>query len=209
MKRARGFTIIELLITLTIMVILLSLAVVNIKSGLAHSRDDKRKTDIGNIARGLEQRYTNGNPVITATTPAGIVQAGTYPGLREMLHALGNEINGGGYVYTPTKVDGGYMTDELPGVSQATLTPPNSGGYFGLICLSSCGAAGQAAQVAAAFNQSGSTYKDAYIYEPVDQNGNICWDNTCVRYNLYWISELDPTPYLGIPGLKVVESKHQ
>lgn len=57
----RGFTIVELVIVITIMGILLVLGVVNLRSTQANARDDERKTDIESLALQLESFYTSGN----------------------------------------------------------------------------------------------------------------------------------------------------
>jgi prepilin-type N-terminal cleavage/methylation domain-containing protein len=57
MKRRAGFTIVELIITLTIMVILIVLAVVNLTDTLAKGRDEERKTDVANIIIFQESAY--------------------------------------------------------------------------------------------------------------------------------------------------------
>lgn len=56
----RGFTIVELIITITIMGILLTLAVVNVGTTQAKARDDARKADIEAIASNLESFYISG-----------------------------------------------------------------------------------------------------------------------------------------------------
>lgn len=61
MKRGAGFTIIELLITITIMVMLLILAVVNLRANQANARDEERATDVTVIAQQLESYYTSGS----------------------------------------------------------------------------------------------------------------------------------------------------
>lgn len=60
MKR-RGFTIVELIITITIMGILLVLVVVNVNSSQVRSRDEERKADIAAIQDALETYYSSGN----------------------------------------------------------------------------------------------------------------------------------------------------
>jgi prepilin-type N-terminal cleavage/methylation domain-containing protein len=70
MKRNAGFTLVELLITMTVMTILLVLAVVNLRSNEATARDEERKTDVTVIAQQLENYYE-------AETDAGSV--GVYP----------------------------------------------------------------------------------------------------------------------------------
>lgn len=56
----RGFTIVELIITITIMGILLVLGVVNLRSSQVNARDAERKADIEAIAFGMESFYKTG-----------------------------------------------------------------------------------------------------------------------------------------------------
>lgn len=69
MRHQRGFTLVELVIVITIMSIILVLGVVNLRSSQATARDQERKTDVENIARGLEGFYTNstGTPSYPST----------------------------------------------------------------------------------------------------------------------------------------------
>lgn len=57
----RGFTIIEVVITIAIMGILLTLAVVNLIATEANGRDAERKGDIEALATNLESFYRTGN----------------------------------------------------------------------------------------------------------------------------------------------------
>lgn len=52
--KLRGFTIVEILIVLTVMAILLTLSVVMFTGSQIRSRDNERKTDMENFALGLE-----------------------------------------------------------------------------------------------------------------------------------------------------------
>lgn len=56
----RGFTAVELLITITIMGILLTVAVVSLISSQTQARDEERKTDVQTIANHLETFYRSG-----------------------------------------------------------------------------------------------------------------------------------------------------
>lgn len=204
----RGFTIVEVLITLAIMAILLALAVVNIQSSLKNGRDVERENDIATIARGLEARYEAGNPVLV--TPTSEAAKGVYPGVNEAVHMAGTSQSG----WNPAQVSGGYITKNLPGTSTASITGPNGLAGWHLICSAASGCntilAGNTAQLTTAFGTGNTT--DRYVYEPVftDTSGNIyiCY-TACTGYNLYWLSETDSTTYLGIAGLKVWKSKHK
>lgn len=58
----RGFTVVELIITITIMGILLTLAVVGLSATQTNGRDTERKGDVEIIATHLETYYRNDNP---------------------------------------------------------------------------------------------------------------------------------------------------
>lgn len=67
----RGFTIVELVIVITIMAILMTLGVVNLRNTQVNARDTERKTDIETIAQNLETYYTSGTD--------GSTNVGVYP----------------------------------------------------------------------------------------------------------------------------------
>lgn len=76
----RGFTVVELVITITVMGILFALAVVNINASQANSRDSERKGDAETIATQLETFYT--------TTDSRVSQSGdAYPGTTRLTDA--------------------------------------------------------------------------------------------------------------------------
>lgn len=70
MKRY-GFTVVELVIVITIMGILITLAVVNLTASAVNGRDAERDSDVNSIATHLEIFYKNGTPSSTS--------AGRYP----------------------------------------------------------------------------------------------------------------------------------
>jgi prepilin-type N-terminal cleavage/methylation domain-containing protein len=72
----RGFTIVELIIVITIMGILLILGVVNLSSSQISSRDAERKSDVESIAMHLETFYNSGTD--------GSTTIGRYPSIAEM-----------------------------------------------------------------------------------------------------------------------------
>jgi prepilin-type N-terminal cleavage/methylation domain-containing protein len=77
MKQRAGFTVIELLITITIMVILLTIAVVNLRGNEASARDVKRTSDVATIAQQLESYYKYGTDSATPTGAYPSTQAVT------------------------------------------------------------------------------------------------------------------------------------
>jgi prepilin-type N-terminal cleavage/methylation domain-containing protein len=61
MNRKNGFTLVELLITMVIMVVLITLSVVNLRSTQMTARDDQRTSDVQAIAQQLENYYKLGS----------------------------------------------------------------------------------------------------------------------------------------------------
>jgi len=125
----RGFTIVELIIIITVIGILLTLSAVNLSGSQVNARNTERKNDIEVIAMHLENFYNSG------TDDSQTI--GRYPSREEMsdlpsqtrtlrdidpraLLAPGqtgtslipqpnhNEINKNKYIYTPLDKDGNY-----------------------------------------------------------------------------------------------------
>lgn len=196
----RGFTIVEVLITLVIMAILLTLGVVSLRGMQANARDKERQTDVETIARGLERRYNEGNPV--AVHSNGVEhKPGRYPSIIEMWHAIGFAVGD----FTPSS-PGQYLNKLMPGTSDAAFEPPTPAGWFDVICIGS-GCTGKTPESSAALNAhfgpSTGTTTDKYVYEPIDADNDFCHvTDECVRFNLYWYSEVDS-------AVRKVESKHQ
>ena len=125
----RGFTVVEVLVTLVVIAILLGLGTVGLRSTLVNGRDSERRSDIETIARGLEIYYERGNPYVI-----GAVTKNTYPGSGDFQHLLGriNECTdaaGRGAAYYPTnkcQIGKDSVADALPGVSASALTPPGA-----------------------------------------------------------------------------------
>lgn len=206
----RGFTIVEVLVTLVIIGIIMGLGTVGLRSSLANGRDAERRADVETIARGLEQRYNNGNAKQALPNYDGIYwldpdrrNKGYYPSTNEFIHTQGQQRSG----FNPETIGGGYIPENLPGASKAALTSP-SGIEAGQICVWMCSPAGTDSMIASIFGAP-SNIQDKYIYEAINPDGSICAQTTCVAYNLYWISETDPTVYKTVAGLKVIKSKHR
>jgi prepilin-type N-terminal cleavage/methylation domain-containing protein len=204
-----GFTVVEVLITLVILTILLGLGTAGLRSSLANGRDAERKMDTETLARALETRYINGNSKQALPVPPALGNwpdperrgKGFYPGVNEFAHTKGWTNND----FNPSVVPNGYISENFPGASKASLMSP-SGIEMDQGCTWSCQPAGNNAQLASSF---GNPVQDKYLYEPFDRNGNICSNGDCVGFTLYWISEVDKTVNKGIAGLKMIKSKHQ
>lgn len=67
----RGFTMVELIIVITIMGVLFTLGVVNLRGAQGNGRDAERKIDVETIAQHLETYYTSGTD--------GSISTGFYP----------------------------------------------------------------------------------------------------------------------------------
>ena len=117
MKR-RGFTIVELIITIAVMGILLTLAVISLRSSETNGRDAERKADAEAIASRLEDFYNTTDQNIGA---AGGVYPDTAHIDEDSLRLFAPDISAG-MLRAP-----GVDTDEAASLVPATnaSTPPN------------------------------------------------------------------------------------
>ena len=198
MQNRRGFTIIELVVVMVIMAILLTLSVISINNSQANARNSQRNTDVEIIARGLEQRYKQGNDKVSVDSTKG-----SYPTVDEMRHILGATI----MYMTPDTVQGGYPADALPGTVIKNFTPPGATSTDSFITPACTGIEFNCPVVDTA--ATGSTTSNSvtigqYYYEPITRDNTICMFQTgdCVRYNLYWRTETDNVKH-------IIRSTHQ
>ncbi len=199
MLNRRGFTVVELIVVMVIMAILLILASVSISKSRANARDTQRSSNVDVLARGLEARYAQG-PLNPAVTTPIYVKAGTYPSINEMWHIMGKTVTG----FSPTQVVGGYGPVALPGTTVATFTGiVSSTNYGGVYMPCDANATQSACGDAESSNYNLMASTAGIVYEPIAADGNICVATECVRYNLYWRKETDPTP------LQKYRSRHQ
>lgn len=203
--RQQGFTLIELMITMVIIVILMALAIINLRSSQANARDAKRAGDSATIARGLETRYNEGfSPPsagwLASTGISASCPMTDYPSTEEIVYALGNADPGTCFT-NPTTATSNFIVEDLPGTAPDSYTPPNTG-TFRPICSTSC-----TANTAEGSGVTTASIGNDYVYEPLDAAGKVCYlaSQDCVRYNLYYVSETG-TPNSGVVTIR---SKHQ
>ena len=178
MKRS-GFTIVELVVVMTIMAILLGLGVFGMQKSQANAREAERKSDTDALIRGLEERYKNGNKI--ASAPDGSTSAGQYPSLNEILHIMGYSRSG----WIPEQEEP-YMDEVFAGISLATTISPD-GGELLPVCVWACAPAGDVNQIMNGYARLAQ--RKGYAYEPVDKNGNLCCCRGCVTANIYYLNE--------------------
>lgn len=167
MKR-RGFTIVELVITITIMGILLALAVVNLNGTQLNARDAERKADVESIALNLESYYKNVNPEVFKS-------GGTYPGtayinaasIKEFLPDLDMK-----NVYAPGQPEGGSIS-----FTPATNAIETTNGVLPQPSVAND------VYVYQALTKDGILCEDPMVTSTGD----------CRRFNIYYVKESDNT----------------
>ena len=168
MKR-RGFTIVELIITITIMGILLALAVVNVNATQEKARDDERRTDIESIANALESFYTTGTDASS--------NFARYPttGLMDSYTSVRNNLR---------DID-----------DKSMLAPGTTDVMASFVKSTNTGSAPNIQTVAGVLPQP---TKDQYVYQPIKSDGSVCISGNidCRKFNLYYRLESDNTVYM-------------
>jgi prepilin-type N-terminal cleavage/methylation domain-containing protein len=167
MKR-RGFTIVELIITITIMGILLTLAVVNVNSTQLKSRDSERKADVEAIANHLEIFFNSGTTNTAnfgryASTGLASSEASIKAGLRDI----------------------DIRSFLAPGMTDVTLS---------FIASTNTGNSPSIQTVSGALPQPTI---DQYIYQPIKSDGSVCVSGNidCRKFNIFYRLESDNTVY--------------
>jgi prepilin-type N-terminal cleavage/methylation domain-containing protein len=177
----RGFTVVEILVTLVVLSILLTLGVVGLQSSLAHGRDSERKSDIETLARGFERFYEEG---LDGSIP------GSYPSYNELWNTT-----------RPWR-------DFSFGSSDSAFRTPTNGSTE-LVCIfkspspywsteSGCEAPANLVKIKSELSP------DKYGYEATQNGGTVhCYAaGDCTGFNLYWIDEVTG-------DVKVLKSKHR
>jgi prepilin-type N-terminal cleavage/methylation domain-containing protein len=205
-KTRGGFTLVELMITMVIMVILTTLAIVVTGNIQVQARDNEREQDMQSIARGLEQYYTNGNQYYI---PGGT--KGSYPGSNMMVSISGFGWCPETYVYQASDASqrpgilaeaqkfskctaSGYFSEVLPGVVSDTVTPP---GENEPQLITPWLVADLDASITSTLNEN------KYVYKPMFSDGTYCYEyDKCTRFELKYKKE-------STGDIITIKSKHQ
>ena len=174
-KRGAGFTIVELIVTIVILVILTTLVVVRLSSTQASGRDSERQIDIETIATGLELYYDNGSPVNS-------IPKGYYPGGIQVEDAASPVAN-----TSPFR-------EFLEGVSEVSYIAPDR------TLEDSFGVDPNYATTPVLGTNNDGSYNDTqakalladrpYLYQPLQRNNAFCASYAnCVKFNLYYLLE--------------------
>jgi prepilin-type N-terminal cleavage/methylation domain-containing protein len=160
----RGFTIVELIIVITIMSALLVLGVVNLRGSRTSADDAERRVDIETIATQLETFYNSGNYDLTPPIPAG-----TYPSVDPTKNLIGNE------------------TTMLSDINPDSLKTPGatSSSLIAATCTGLC------VQTTAGVTPQPTISQ--YVYQPIESGGALCNSlatQECRKFNLYYKLEI-------------------
>ena len=175
MTTARGFTIVELIITITVMSILMTLAVVNLRSTQVQARDTERASDIDAMAKRLDSLYTRG--FTPESDVVGSAIRGSYPPTAWMKDDAPN---------TRAK-----LFNELPPGVMIDPSQDSAAGSIGVATNTSTGTTIGSGAVAP-FPSS----DNPYVYQPIADDGSLCDSTakTCRKFNLYaWVEATPDT----------------
>jgi prepilin-type N-terminal cleavage/methylation domain-containing protein len=189
--KQRGFTIVEILIVIIVMGILLTLAVVNLRSSQVQARDSERAVDVEIFSTILESFYT--------TTLNGYTS--TYPGTTDLT---------GGLTKPPAAdTTSRFLSDRLP--TEALYAPnSDSSGTTTSIVLAT-----NATQTESGVRPVPT--EGTYVYQPLTQANTLCTSVSaasatggCVKFNIFYKLE---RPTTQCPAAKsnvcIYRSKHR
>lgn len=167
MKR-HGFTVLELIIVISVMAILIVLGTVSMRGSIANMKDIERESDIDSISIHLESFFTSGTN--------GSESTGYYPSTVTLIGT------GDGSISTTRAI--------LRNIDPQSLVAPGDGSGFSLV------KATNADQSTAGVTPQPTTLQ--YIYQPIQNDGASLCDTDgmqCRKFNLYYRLETDGAIY--------------
>lgn len=179
--RCKGFTIIELAITIAVMGVLFALMFVNVTNSQARARDEERKSDVEAIAMHLESYYKNGRGLsneVKGRYPSVAIAGGTVSSVRSYLDDIDSKI-----LYAPDKEQedgtGISFTAVSSGQVSESITPTIDQYIYQPLMR----------------NPSGNGWSVCVAAAPGSSND-------CRKFNIYYRTEADG-------AVKVVKSRNQ
>jgi prepilin-type N-terminal cleavage/methylation domain-containing protein len=170
-----GFTIIEILVVIVIMAILLGLTVVNMAGQQVLARDNERKQDAENIARGLERYYNE-------VAKPSVGKIGRYPDIATATNDI-------------------VQNNVLPGIEHSNLYFSfNDGTTSSFKSITDLTGNTPAEEPAATAAITALLNADTIVYVPMRWNGSL-WevcgsDEECTRFALYYFTEKDSVKHV-------------
>ena len=169
----RGFSIVELIVVITIMAILLSIAAVSFRNYQVDARNEQRRNRAENIARYIEAIYNTGS-----TSP--IVDKGEYPSLDTLADSASTAI------VNPTKLEAlfgknGFDLSNLKSAGKDTYgLRVTTGAYYDQ-------------PNAASLTPDQYLYQPLKLYDATSYSLRKCYDSTdeCRSFNIYYKTEGD------------------
>lgn len=180
MKRC-GFTVVEVVIVITIMGILLTLGVVMLSSTQANARDDERRSDAESFATLLESYYRNAS--LPSTSSPGTFFGRTYPALDSVASLTA-------------------LQTALPDLDPKIVRTPNNPGNTSFNVVAATNSLGAPLHVM----PKPSASNDVFVYQPLRPGGYLCTTVTeavrCENFNLFYYQETTGT-------VEMITSKNQ
>ncbi len=171
----QGFTIVELIIVITIMAILIVLGTANLRGSTGKADDTERKSDSEAIAMYLETFYTSG--------AGGDTSTGYYPSINDLL----------GVTYSGSSVSCVFNSTVamLRDINRKVLQSPGNDGSTTCSLVN----ATNSTQTAAGVTPQPTT--STYVYQPILNNGTLCTDSgaQCRKFNIYYKIDSDGLTY--------------
>lgn len=197
--RQAGFTLVELMIVMIVMIILVGLGIATMGNIQAQARDKERDGDVAELARGLEQRYSQGSSAVTVDT------SGRYPSNDEVAYAMNEPSFTCSATYSPCPASSSYRTTWLPGTSMANFFPPSN-------------TVQDPAKARLVSPSSSSTAKatlvaqDYYYYEAFNLSGGACTSeatDNCYSFTITYCPETAGCTSSDISKATIIKSKHR